>query len=112
MRIAISSPIRWATGLAAVVTVAVLSATLATRPAPPRYGDSGKLARAELARIERELDALSDRLQESVAALDDAESEADRGVVREAIVKLMADITVVKQVELERARELRATLTR
>jgi hypothetical protein len=110
MRIAISSPMRWATGLAAIATVAVL----AVRPAPLRVAPAhaGKLARAELAKIERELDELSNRMETGVAALDDAETAADRAAASDAIVKLMSDIAIIKQVDLERARLLRATLAR
>jgi hypothetical protein len=117
MRIATSSSIRWATGLAIVATLALFAMR---PPAPPRdhgptpvkrmYADSNRAARAGLSQMERELDALTDRVTEAVDAVVAAETKADGEVARTKLATLQAEVEVERQLVTERARQLRVTL--
>ena len=131
MRIAISSPIRWAIGLAAVVTIALV----ATRsPAPAHDGGSKPVKRMhaaasvqparaelsqlertradriELAAIERDLDAMTDRLEVAAQAEVDAPNNRERAVAHAALTQLERDIHDRAQIEQDRSDVLRSRL--
>jgi hypothetical protein len=117
MRIAISSPMRWATGLAAIATVA----SFALRPPAPRAGRMHELARIsaeqsartdriELAAIERDLDAMIDQLQVAADAVEAAGSDRERATARDDLARLEREIHDRAQREQDRSDELRSRL--
>ncbi|MEP6861664.1 MAG: hypothetical protein ABJE66_13640 [Deltaproteobacteria bacterium] len=115
MRIAISSPMRWATGLAAVATIALVATRSPVRdhgamPVKRMYADANRATRAGLSQMERELDALTDRVTEAVDAVVAAETEDERRVARAELARLQTEIEVERQLVTERARQLRVTL--
>jgi hypothetical protein len=117
MRIAISSPMRWATGLAAVVSIAIF----ATRSPPPRAGrmceltritaeQSARTDRIELAAIERDLNAMIDQLQVAADVVEAASSDQERATAREDLARLEREIHDRAQREQDRSDELRSRL--
>ena len=132
LRIAISSPMRWATGLAAVVTIAIFamgsSSPLhsAANPSGRSHADTGALQiqrelgrirveqsaadRIELAAIERDLDAMIDQLQVAADAVAAATSGRERALAREALARLEVAIRDRAQHEQDRSDELRSRL--
>jgi hypothetical protein len=114
MRIALSPPVRWVSGLAAVATIAILvtrppAPPLRVSPAPHSTSDA-RQARAAMSNVERDLDALVDRVQEAVDAVVNAESDAERKVAHDRLVSLQAEVAAERQLLVERERQLRITL--
>jgi hypothetical protein len=118
MRIATSSPIRWAIGFAIVATIA-LFATRSPAPRESRAKPSAhtrlskierQLDRIELAAIERDLDAMIDQLQVAADAVDAASSSRERAIAREALARLELEIHDRAQREQDRSDELRSRL--
>jgi len=128
MRIAVSPP--WfATGLAVVATLALrVTSPRAPRLAPDDvaseasaggeaghvqvrdHADPNRAARAELSQIERELDALTDRVTSAVDAFHAAKSECEIRRTRAELATLRAEIAVERRVLTERARQVRAAV--
>lgn len=131
MRIALSPPWALATGLSLVAALVLL--VTSPRPRVPQFeldgiaseanagGEAGQIqnradpdrqTRAELSRIERDLDALTDRVTSAVDALHMAQSEADVRVAHAELLRLRAEVAAERRLLAERARQLEPALSR
>lgn len=125
MRIASRSSITWLVALASIATVAQLArrpTAVATSEMMPQLQrvqrDLGRVGaeqrtradRAELAAIERDLDAMIDRLQIAADAVEASTTDRERAIASETLSQLERQIHDRAQSEQARAEQLRARL--